>query len=508
MAKQKIENLSIGRRTVEDKIRIVKEKKAQKLDYLKQFLLHKEENKIMYFDTPPNPGANPKQSLILEVFLDPFYKTFGMSGGERQGKTTLLTILGLSYLFGEFLWDNQYSRKGSRTLLSHLFPHKLPRKVRYVGQGWHDHIKAVVIPELHKWWPKDRKVHTHGNGIITDTFWRDEKTKSTIEVMSNNQDPREHRGWSGDLILYDEPCKRDIYTSNARGLVDRKGREVFAATLLNEPWIDQEIVKKVLPNGKPDRTVFWVQGTMYDNVGFGLTKDGVEEYKSKLTDREQQSRIYGIPEHMSGLVYPQFNRNIHVFDWFQIPTDWMVDISIDIHPRERQAVLFIATDPRNDRYIFDEIWDHGDGTWVGDEIMRKINANSLRVNKIIIDPLSKADSNNAETTFEKIFRVIARYDYNLETASKDKSDGILEVKKHLKGPNNKPSMFLLENCVRTLKEFEGYMWDKETQKPVDKDDHMMENLYRICLLNTQYIEPENENYSVQSNKHKNAITGY
>ena len=70
-------------------------------------------------------------------------------------------------------------------------------------------------------------------------------------------------------------------------------------------------------------------------------------------------------------------------------------------------------------------------------------------------------------------------------------------------------MFLLNNCMRTLYEIEGYMWDKETNKPVDKDDHMMENLYRICLLDTQYFSPELEFYEpYYQEDNRNAYTGY
>ena len=82
-------------------------------------------------------------------------------------------------MFGKFLWNKQS--------LLHLFPHNKPRKVRYVGQGWNDHIKAVVVPEIEKWWPSARKVTRRGNGVITDTFWKDMKTGSTMEIMSNNQ---------------------------------------------------------------------------------------------------------------------------------------------------------------------------------------------------------------------------------------------------------------------------------------------------------------------------------
>jgi len=447
---------------------------------------HKEDNLLEFFDTPPNPGPNPKQQQLIEAFLDSSYKTLGMSGGNRLGKTTILTILGLSCLFGKFLWNNQS--------ITHLFPHKKPRKIRYVGQNWQDHIKAVVVPEIEKWWPKSRPVHKHGNGVITDTYWRDEKTGSSIEIMSNNQKTKEHEGWSGDLILYDEPCHRDIYVANARGLVDRKGREIFAATLLSDPWIDREIVKKVDASGKPAKDVFWIHGTSYDNVGYGITKEGVEEFSNKLSDSERSARIEGIPEYMSGLVYPDFDRRQHIVGSFEVPLNWMVDIGIDIHPREKQAVLFIATDPRNDRYCCNEIWDHGDGTWVAEQIIKKINHNNYRVNKIIIDPLSKGDSNNDKTTFQKIYDILSLYGYNLEVASKDKDDGILEVKDHLVGPNKKPSIFFFDELVRTIYEMEGYLWDKDTNKPLDKDDHMCENLYRILLLDTKYEDPSDSFY--------------
>ncbi|MBD3261294.1 MAG: hypothetical protein GF334_06350, partial [Candidatus Altiarchaeales archaeon] len=217
-------------------------------------------NKIEYIKTIPT------RQEVYDFEVEKYHNY--IAGGMVHHNTTILTLLGLSVMYGKYPWDD--------TSLLHLFPHNFPRKVRYVGQGWQDHIKAVVIPELKKWWPAKRKVETRGNGVITDTFWRDEETGSTLEIMSNNQQSKEHEGWSGDLILYDEPCRKQIYIANARGLVDRRGREVFAATLLDEPWIDREIIKKTDENNKPDKRVFWVEGESYDNVGYGISKEGLE----------------------------------------------------------------------------------------------------------------------------------------------------------------------------------------------------------------------------------------
>lgn len=460
---------------------------------------YRNDNRIEFLDKAPNRGLNPLQMELYGALLDPQYKVLGICGANRIGKTFFGGIIAVSCVVGKFLWNGV------------KFPifHNMPRKVRYVGQDWEKHIKAVVLPELEKWWPKNRSVKKKKNNQGIDAFWTDEKTGSTIEIMSNLQDSDLHEGWSGDLIIYDEPPKRDIRVANARGLIDRQGRELFCMTLLKEAWVDREVIKARLPNGEPDPTVYFVNGDIYTNVGYGITKEGVEQFEKTLTDDEKSARILGVPSYMSGLVYPTFSRKKHLKKRFKIPLDWIVDIAIDVHPRERQAILFMATSPRNERYVFHEIWDHGDGTWIGEQIVRVIKGNSLRIGHIIVDPLSKGDKNNPNTTFDKIDTVLYRYGYVLDTATKDKQSGIIEVKNHLIGPNKEPSLFFFDDLIRTTWEIEGYMYDEESQKPMDKDDHMMENLYRLCMLNTQWNEMNVGDEDLENPaKTANKFTGY
>ena len=398
---------------------------------------------------------------------------------------------------GKWPWDNQKMP----------FMHNDPRKVRWVGQDWQKHIKTVVIPTLKEWWPKDRPVKIKKDGLGIETFWIDEITGSTLEIMSNKQESDLMEGWWGDLIVYDEPPKRDVRVACSRGLIDRKGRELFAMTLLKEAWVDRDVIKARNDDGSPDRSIFNVHGDISSNVGFGINQDAVDSFSKKLTDDERDARIYGIPSYMSGLVLPQFSRKIHLKERFPIPTNWMVDIAIDIHPKERQAVLFTATDERGYRYVCNEIWGHGDGKWVGDNIVRCVSQNAYRVNRVIIDPLAKGDSNQDLTTFETIARILARHDMMLEVASKDKENGILFIRDHLKGPNNMPSLFFFDDLVRTIMELEGWLYD-DSGKPKKVDDHMCENLYRTILLDTKYYDPEDEEEESFHSDNRNAITGY
>ena len=501
------------RAELEIKRRRLLELKQAKLEQLRAKAQYEKDNLIEFFNNPNQPlmdgtylRANPKQQLLLNAWRSPHYRVFTYTGGNRAGKTSVSTgIIGISTIMGYWPWDGV-----------HLwFPHKKARKIRIVGQDWEKHIMAVVVPELWKWWPKNRPLaggKPKKNNVGVEYLWIDEKTGSSIEIMSNKQESDLHEGWSGDLIIYDEPPKRSIRVANARGLVDRNGRELFAMTLLKEAWVDQDIIKARLEDGRPDPTVFNVVAETTDNVGFGITQEGVDQFAKTLTDEEKDARLRGIPSYMSGLVYPQFKRDIHLKKRFRVPLDWPVDFAFDIHPRKPHSVLFIATAPNGLKYLIHEIREHGDGKQIAESAIRIVNWGQYRINRVIIDPLSKADSNEENTTFEKVARVLARYDILLETASKNKDAGILQVKEHLMGPNNEPSLFIFDDLIYTIKEIESLMWEKTDLADVEKasktEDDMMENLYRLILLDTVYVEPESEYSEGYTHETPNTVTGY
>lgn len=448
-------------------------------------------------------GANPKQREILEAWDNPKYKVFTYSGSNRIGKTTIGSVIAISTAVGKWLWIGKEIK----------FSHGHPRKVRYIGQDWEKHIKAVVEPALHKWWPKNRKLTTKKNNFGVDSLFTDVATGSTIELMSNNQDSDLHEGWDGDLIIYDEPPRREIRVANARGLVDRCGRELFCMTLLKEAWVDREVIKAVNADGTPDMTVFNVHGDISVNVGYGITQEGVDQFAKTLREEEIDARIKGVPSYMSSLIYSKFDRKIHVKKSLdRIPLDWMIDIGIDFHPSKPWAVLFLATDKRGFKFVIDEIWEKGSWKAIGDEILRRVKQYQLRVKNIIIDPLSKGDENsdlNEESVYEKLAMHFMKYGHNLFTASKDKEGGIHMVQDLLMTENQMPALFFFDKLKRTIYEIEGYMRDPETGKPSKEDDDMMENLYRLVLLDTKWEEIEDsEDVVLQGNVKRNPISGY
>lgn len=471
----------------------LKDTKLSPEDTDKELAKIEKDIRIYLFNTPQMP-ANPLQDRLLKAWNDPQYKVFVYSGSNKIGKTTIITIIAISIMWGYWPWDHK------KTPIS-----KPPVKIRFVGQDWENHIKTVLEPTLEYWWPKNRPVITKKNNQGVKSHWTDVKTGSTLELMSNRSESDLFEGWDGKLVLYDEPPKREIRVACARGLVVSEGRELFGATLLKEPWIDREVIKARDDDGKPDRSVFSVDGDIWNNVGYGITEEGVKQFKKTLRPEEIQARIHGKPAYMANLVCPKFNRNIHLINRvnptsnkkFKVPLDWIVDISIDFHPSKPWAVLFLATDKRNFKYCVDEIFENGSWKAIGDKILRKIKYNQYRVGRIIIDPLAKGDAQSdlkEDTVYDKMSDLFYPYGYSLRTATKDKDGGIIMINDLLLTENEMPALFFLDDLKRTIEEIEDWMNIRDpktgTIKPAKDKDDMVENLYRLILLDTQYYEPE------------------
>jgi len=199
---------------------------------------------------------------------------------------------------------------------------------------------------------------------------------------------------------------------------------------------------------------------------------------------------------------------VHVIARFPIPSHWPVDVAIDIGVAKPHDILYRATDPRGFRYLCFEENIKGDGTKIADSIIKKKQRYNLRINRILIDPLAKADQNNENSTYDKIRIGLNRFDMYLETASKDKDDGIISINNMLLTVNGLPAYFIFRDLPITTAQLSNWMYDK-LGKPSKIKDDMCENAYRLELLNTAYEDPEDEDDIFDSpTATRNATTGY
>lgn len=434
-------------------------------------------NRIEFFEPFPH------QTRALEL-INAGKKTILLQGGNQIGKT----VFGACFVGAACLGIQPWDRKPT------IFGNK-PIKVRVLCEDWEHHAREVIIPKLKYWLPAGR-YETLKNNVGIEGFWTFENG-STIEIMTNMQDTKLHESWTGHIVWADEPTSYDKYVANKRGLLANHGIFLMTMTAVRESWVLDEIVLNT-------DTSFGCVTEVPMRANPTLSEDAIREFEATCKEDEKVARIAGGWLNLVGLVWKGFNTDRHIIDSFKIPTDWPVVAMIDFHTQKPHAIGYYAVNPQGIWHVIDESWKHQSAEEVADEIIRhKEGDDRWRIEHVFIDPLSKGDTQYLrqrgvaiEDSFSIMQRRLALHNITLDVASKDKSSGILNVEKWLKGPNGIPTLYFLRGIVNKIPK-EGHVWEIQRWnykdgEPVKENDHFMENLYRLTLTGIKYTEPKRD----------------
>jgi hypothetical protein len=152
--------------------------------------------------------------------------------------------------------------------------------------------------------------------------------------------------------------------------------------------------------------------------------------------------------------------------------------------------LFLATSPQEITYVYAELWQQ---MLLEEEVREiKIVLQGHIPQPGIVDPLASTPNKLTETTAMDEYR---RLGLAVNPATKDPVNGIRAVKATLKArdKHKNPVIFFNPALRRTLYEISrGFAWDETENRPIKKNDDMMECLHRLCLQGLTYIEPAGE----------------
>lgn len=363
----------------------------------------------------------------------------------------------------------------------------------HVGKIWKKIPKSLVIGKK-----KD------STGTIVNLVIKGKYGPSVIDFVTRSSyktNPMGSESSDYDWCHIDEPIEQGQWKAILRGLTDRDGKAWFTCTLLEQPWIndfffpDPKSMKEEsheIINAKGRKQKWCITGQIHDNPY--LTPDAIEEFLSELTEDERACRESGIPMHLSGLVYKEFDFDRHVLQ--EVPKGWTtyntppldhtIRFAIDNHPRTPHAILFAATAPSGRVYFYQEFFQTGTpkemATWIKPFCLDREVVNKW------IDPSAYIIDQRDNSSFAADLQVEGVH--GLEKASKDLSRGIQLVRQELKEKDN----FYFSPDLKTfLWEINRWAWaDKNgvpSNKPVDKDDHLMECFYRLVIGGLEYVDP-------------------
>lgn len=474
---------------LDDLDKLIEMEQRKRLSQSLQLEKFMKSNKLQFF------VPTPKQKLFIEAADK---KRRAVFAGNRFGKSTIGVIEDICFALG----FRPYYPEGHK-LRYHGIPDR-GVKILVIAEDW-DKVKEIFTNnepgaekpgKFFEWLPPESIVKTEKNslGVIycihvqSTVHGRTRKSAiffDTVRSYKTNGAAHESSDW--DVIHCDEPIPQDMWIAASRGLIDRSGHAWMLLTPLREAWLYDYMVD----NATSNPAIFHVlHADMADNPT--LNKDECELFLSQLTPEERECRQRGIPLQSGRLVYHQFNEKIHVIDCPQgwespivPPEGWDVAYSIDPHPQTPHAVLFVAISPLAvvffaDMFIkvpFSDV-KSATGEVVIEGLASRIRRLTLGQNVIyqICDPTAWIrDPETGRCWADSLWEAGLK----VEKASKAKTTGIMEMNEWFAGTKGK-KVYVLKNCTHFLNEIRKYHYDQDN-KPVDKNDHIMECMYRLAM---------------------------
>ena len=341
-----------------------------------------------------------------------------------------------------------------------------------------DVAQSKILHYLQPEWIEDVVMHegAKGNpssGIIDTLVIRNVfGGLSKIGFKSADQGREKFQGASLDYVWFDEEPPFDIYEECKMRVLDKKGDLFGTMTPLKGlTWVYDEIY---LNAGGSDE-VFYVQMEWADNPF--LDEKEIARLTASMSKESLEARRYGKFRAEGGLVYPEFDPDVHVIDPFDVPYEWQDVVSVDPGLKNPLSAHFYCRDGDGNVYVVAEHYAAEKDVDYHAARIREI-ADSLgwhRTPEGYVEVLM--DSAATQRTLASVKSVAELfYERGIKPncrVNKDVFSGINKVKALF---GARPArIFIFKNCVNMIREIKGYFWGNGDM-PVKRDDHSMDEL--------------------------------
>ena len=236
-----------------------------------------------------------------------------------------------------------------------------------------------------------------------------------------------------------------------------------------------------------------------------LPQEELDALTRSLSSDQLESRRYGRFKQNEGLVYPEFDENVHVIDPFTVPWDWQDTISIDPGYNNPLSAHWYAMDYDGNVYVIAEHFLAG----------KEVSYHAKRIKEICDKIGWKKDSQGRvkaiidsaanQKTLASIKSVTELFYENGILAdpyvNKDLFSGIQRVKDYLRIENGKPKLYIFRNCVNLIRELKSYWW-LEGENPKKVDDHSLDELRYYLMKKNNPPKKYNEKTQIQKDKER------
>ncbi len=386
-------------------------------------------------------------------------------GGNRSGKTECGAVETVWMLRGIHPYrQNRDNVEGWAVSVSYEVQREVAQKkiMSYLSADW---IEDIVMLSGKKDSPETGVIDKI---VVKNVFGG----RSTLGFKSADQGREKFQGASLDFVWFDEEPPEDVYRECQMRVLDKKGDLFGTMTpLKGQTWVYDEIYLN--QGGNPE--VWYEQMEWADNPF--LDENEVKTLSDSLSDDVKETRRYGRFKRLNGLVYPEFDVNVHVVDPFDVPEEWQADISVDPGLNNPLSCHFYAVDGDGVIYVVAEHYEAGREIDYHVEKIKKIadaigwKRDSKGRLHALIDSAANQKTLASKKSVSELFcekGIIVNAKVN-----KDLFSGIAKLKNLFAA--RPPKIAIFSSCVNLIRELKGYAW-AEGDRPKKIDDHALDEL--------------------------------
>lgn len=187
--------------------------------------------------------------------------------------------------------------------------------------------------------PSVELILPEGRGVVTVRF------KTCDQEMSSFEQGK-LKGWWAD-----EALPLEIWGRLIPRTLDLRGFGLYS-DIPEQDWHFE------LQESKPEMKCYFVIFTMPDNE-HNLPEGTIERAKGQMSAEEQDLRIWGKLKRLTGTVYKEFDREIHIIKPFNIPSDWPRWRALDYGGSAPTACVWFTLSPNEKMYAYREYYQGG-----------------------------------------------------------------------------------------------------------------------------------------------------
>ncbi len=313
-----------------------------------------------------------------------------------------------------------------------------------------------------------------------------------IGFKSCEQDINTFGGTAKDGIWFDEEPPGEhgfqIYKECRMRTIDRDGKIWFTMTPVQGiSWTADEIYE---PSVAGNNNYKCIELSTYDNPH--LSEAVIKEIEKDCTDEERDMRFFGKYVQFSGLVYKEFDRNLHVVKPFPIPEHWKKYRSIDHGMNNPTACVYMAVNEKEEYFVYDEYYQTDKTVKDNAEAIRLITGGD-KIEWTTIDPSTDNRDPITNTSVREEYR---RHGIITKAFRSEKMSGINRIKQLLKPDEatGRPKIFIFDTCYNGLKEIQRYRWASHRssqdvnrrEEPQKVMDHWLDAFRYLIMSRPRY----------------------